>query len=297
MPDLDLRKLRYFLAVAEELNYGRAAERLHIAQPVLSRQITALERELGVALFDRSKRGTTLTDVGTLLVEDARALLNTAGALQRRARAAGRSDDRIAIGFMPGIIVTPVVRELRSRFPSLVVDVIRTGWDTQVELLHDGTVDASFVRLPVAQRGLRVTPLFTEPRVAVLPVGHPLLEHVSVTMTDLATLDLLQDPDAVPEWRDAATRVKPTALAIDHAGLPALHTVEEKLEHVAGGAGLVILPESTARFYTRPDVAYRAIDDLPGGAVAIAIEATRRSSSLDALVEIATEQFSPATTP
>jgi DNA-binding transcriptional LysR family regulator len=286
MTDLDLRKLRYFLVVAEELNYGRAAERLHIAQPVLSRQIAALERELGVTLLIRSKRGTSLTDVGALLVDDARSLLSTADTLQRRARTAGRADNRLTVGFMPGITVTNAIRELRVRFPELHVDVRRTGWDTQVELLLDGTLDASFVRLPIAKRGLRVVPLFAEPRVAVLPLGHPLLERESLTIADLASLDLLQDPDAVPEWRDAVARTRPDALSIDRAGLPVVRTVEEKLEYVAVGSGIVILPVSTARFYSRPDVAFRSVDDLPHSEVALAVAAAQPSPQLAALVEI-----------
>jgi len=124
MGDLDLRRLRYFLAVADELNCGRAADRLHIAQPVLSRQISVLERELGVVLFARSKRGTELTEAGLLLREDACAILQSA-ALQRRARVAGRTGQHFTVGFMPGIIVTPAVRLLEEEFPGLRVDVVR----------------------------------------------------------------------------------------------------------------------------------------------------------------------------
>ncbi|CAL9667547.1 LysR family transcriptional regulator [Streptomyces sp. enrichment culture] len=291
MADLDLRKLRYFLAVAEELHYGRAAERLHIAQPVLSRQITVLEKELGVSLFARSRRGTALTEAGTLLVEDARLLLAAATALQRRARVSGRGGVRFTIGFMPGVIVTMVVRRLRERFGDLRVEVVRTSWNDQLEVLHDGRVDASFVRLPVARRGLTLVPLFTEPRVAVLPEDHPLTRRRTVSMADLALLDLLQSPDAVPEWRDAAAEARPGALSLDREGLPIVHTVEEKLEHVAAGGGFVILPESTAAFYTRPDIAYRHVDELPETEVALAHEARRSSPVLDAIVEISRELF------
>jgi DNA-binding transcriptional LysR family regulator len=293
MSDLDLRKLRYFLAVADELNYGRAAERLHIAQPVLSRQITALERELGVTLFTRSKRGTQLTEAGTLLREDARALLRTAAALQRRARVAGRGGRHFTIGFMPGLIVTPVVRLLEEEFPGLRVDVVRTSWDDQVTMVHDGRIDASFVRLPVPRRGLRLISLFAEPRVVALPAGHPLEERTAVTLADLAPLDLLQDPDAVPEWRDLTASVRPSALSLDRAGLPVVHTVEEKLEHVAAGRGIVILPESTATFYTRPDVLYRPVTDLTPGEVALAFESRRSSSQLELLARTAAGLLAP----
>jgi DNA-binding transcriptional LysR family regulator len=292
MSDLDLRKLRYFLAVADELNYGRAAGRLHIAQPVLSRQITALERELGVALFARSKRGTQLTEAGLLLREDARALMQTAAALQRRARVAGREGQHFTVGFMPGIIVTPAVRLLQEQFPELCVDVVRTSWDDQVEMVHDGRVDASFVRLPVPRRGLTLIPLFCEPRVVALPASHYLAERKVVTVADLVPLDLMQDPDAVPEWRDLVAGARPSALTLDRVGLPTPHTVEEKLEHVAGERGVVVLPESTAMFYTRPDVVYRYVADLPPGEVALAFEARRSSTQLEALTRTAAELFS-----
>src|ERR1700761_9287 len=97
--DLDLRKLRYFVAVAEELHFGRAADRLHIAQPVLSRQIRVLEGELGTELFLRDRRGTVLTPAGEQLVDEARLLLAHADALLRRVRAAGEGVTRFTIGF------------------------------------------------------------------------------------------------------------------------------------------------------------------------------------------------------
>jgi len=297
MTDLDLRKLRYFLAVADELNYGRAADALHIAQPVLSRQITALERDLGVVLFERSKQGTRLTEAGELLREDARALLRTAGALKRRARIAGRAGKEFTVGFMPGLIVTPAVRRLEEEFPGLRVNVVRTAWDNQVEMVHDGRIDVSFARPPFPRRGLTLVPLFTEPRVVALPSGHPLAARESVPLAELTGLPLLQDPDAVPEWRDAHTRLYPGALALERAHLPIVHTVEEKLEHVAAERGIVIFPQSTAAFYTRPDIAYRPVPDLPPGEVVLAHVARRCSPELDAMVKIACELYAATPEP
>lgn len=291
MGDLDLRKLRYFLAVADELNYGRAAAHLHIAQPVLSRQITALERELGVALFARSKRGTELTEAGLLLRDDARALVATAAALQRRARVAGRAGQHFTVGFMPGVIVTPAVLLLEEQFPGLRVDVVRTSWDDQVEMVHDGRVDVSFVRPPVPRRGLTLIPLFHEPRVVALPATHVLAGRKVVLVADLGPFNLLQDPDAVPEWRDLVAESRPSALTLDRVGLPTPHTVEEKLEHVAAERGIVVLPESTAMFYTRSDVVYRYVADLPPGEVALAFEAGRSSPQLEVLARSAAELF------
>jgi DNA-binding transcriptional LysR family regulator len=258
--DLDLRKLRYFLAVADTLNFGRAAALLHIAQPVLTRQIRALEVQLGAQLFERSSRGTRLTPVGVELVGDARRLLHSARRLQQQARRSGRSDVRLAIGFMPGLVTSPLIRALHGRFPDLDVDVLRTGWDDQVEVLHDGRVDLSLVRLPVPRRGLAILPVVSEPRVAMLSVDHRLAHADHVTLDDLAGIPLLQDPSAVPELRGsrAAEAARPQA------------TVEEKLERVAIEQGLVVLPQSTARYYTRPDVIARAIPGLAPTEVGLA---------------------------
>ena len=115
--DLDLRKLRYFVAVAEHLNFGRAAEDLHIAQP-LSRQIRALEQELKAGLFVRGPRGTELTAAGQVLLEDARLLLPAADAARRRVLDAAASRTTFTVGFAPGLIVTDVVREFGQRRPT-----------------------------------------------------------------------------------------------------------------------------------------------------------------------------------
>ena len=107
--DVDLRKVRYFVAVAEDLNFGRAAQALHIAQPVLSRQIRALEQELKVQLFERDKRATGLTPAGEALLEDGRGLLAGADAVRRRVSGRDAGERVFTVGFMPGVIVTPAV--------------------------------------------------------------------------------------------------------------------------------------------------------------------------------------------
>jgi DNA-binding transcriptional LysR family regulator len=165
---------------------------------------------------------------------------------------------------MPGLTVTAAVRAMRESHPDLRVEVLRTGWTDQAEVLRDGRADVGYVRLPLDRRGLTLQPLLSEPRVAVLPAGHPLAGKPEVAIADLAGDTLLQDPAAVPEWQGDAVPV-PAA------------TVEEKLEHVAAGRGVSVLPLSTAEFYTRPDVAYARIGDISATTVCLAWDSARRS--------------------
>lgn len=280
--DVDLRKLRYFVVLADELNFGRAANRLHIAQPVLSRQIKALEDELRVRLFVRDKRSTELTDAGRQLLEDGRPLLAAAEALQRRVAQAARGTARFSIGFMPGITVTEWVRAFTARHPDVEVELVRTTWDDQVETLRDGRVDVGIVRLPIDQRGLTVRPMFTEPRVAVLPAGHRLAGKESIGVNDLAAEHLLNSPDAVPEWRDIAVESR------EGGAPPPRHysSVEEKLENVAAGHGIAIIPRSTSEYYTRPDVAHVPVTDIAPNQVCLAWIASRRSPLIHDFAEI-----------
>jgi DNA-binding transcriptional LysR family regulator len=282
--DVDLRKLRYFVALAEELHFGRAADRLHIAQPVLSRQIRALEAELHVQVFRRDRRSTELTPAGRQLLDDARPLLISATALRRRVVAASRTCSTFSLGFMPGIIVTSSVRALGLRYPELNVELVRTTWDDQVEVLHDGRVDVSIVRLPIDQRDLTVRPLFEEPRVVVLRADHLLAGKESVKIADLAEEHLLQNPDAVPEWRDIALELSDGTAEPP----PVIHSVEEKLEHVAAGTGISIIPISTASFYTRTDVVHIPVEDIAPNRVCLAWIASRRSRTIYDFAEIAT---------
>jgi DNA-binding transcriptional LysR family regulator len=255
---------------------------------VLSRQIRALEAELKVQLFVRDRRATELTPAGEQLLADARPLLANAEAARRRVGIAARGGDTFTVGFMPGLIVTAEVRILSSQHPELTVDVVRTNWDDQTDVIHDGRVDVSYVRLPIQPRGLELRPLLSEPRVVVLPAEHHLAGKEQVSIADLADEHLLQDPDAVPEWRDIATELRDTGR---RPATPYYRSVEEKLEHVAAGHGVIVLPLSTATFYTRADISHVDIDDIAPNQVCLAWDGSRRSPLIDEFVAIATSSL------
>lgn len=248
--DLDLRKLRYFTVLAESLNYSRAAEELHIAQPVLSRQIKVLENELGVRLFDRDSRGTTLTEAGEHLVESGKLLLASAAALQARLASVAAPVRTLTVGVMPGLLATSAATAFEAAHPACRVVVRRIGWDDQLEVVRDGTADIAYARDAEPDDDLDVVPLLQEGRDVVLPLDHPLASNPSITPGDLKDVLLLQDVAVAPEWRSAASpRVRRQAARMTHAP-----TVEEKLELVASGRGFVVLPRSTTAAYRRPDV-------------------------------------------
>ncbi|WP_447034693.1 LysR family transcriptional regulator [Streptomyces sp. DSM 118878] len=269
--DLDLRKLRYFTAVADQLHFGHAAEELHIAQPVLSRQIRALEQDLGASLFTRDRHGVALTDAGRQLLADAGPLLASAQAARRRVTVAARGRQRLMVGFRAGIAVIPAARAFEARHPDVVVDVQRIEGDEQAAMLLDGRIDVGYVRLPIDEVGLRVTPLYTEPRVAVLPVGHRLAGKAEVTEDDLAGEPLV--------WH-ADPSTQPTRRPHPNAGY-LVRGVDETLEHVAAGRGISFLARSATVFYSHPDISYVPIPGLAPDQVCLAVAASRTSPLVD----------------
>ncbi|GAA2559388.1 LysR family transcriptional regulator [Winogradskya consettensis] len=269
--DLDLRKLRYFAAVADKLHFGRAAEELHIAQPVLSRQIRALEHDLGTPLLTRDSHGVALTDAGRQLLIDVGPLLASAHAVRHRVAVAARGNRRLMVGFRAGITVTAAVREFATRHPDVLVDVQRIEGDDQATMLLDGRIDIGFVRLPIDETGLRVIPLYTEPRVAVLPAGHRFAGKEQITEADLAGEPLL--------WH-ADPGTQPTRRPHPNAGY-LVRGVDETLEHVAAGRGISFLARSATVFHSHPEVSFVPVPDMAPEQVRLAVAASRSSPMID----------------
>jgi DNA-binding transcriptional LysR family regulator len=280
--DIDLRKLRYFVSVAEQLHFRKAAEELHLAQPALSRSISALERELGTTLFERDKRSVTLTAAGRQLLDDAPPLLAAADATRRRVQRAGRGAHHLVVGFRAGILVTPAVRAFAAEHSEVTVAVERLEWDEQEEAILSGRVDIAYARQPISERGLRLIPLFAESRLAALPAGHRLAQRSCLSTVDLADEPQLRYLQAAP------------VPGLSGPQRP-LRSVEEKLEHVAAGHGIIVLPLSATQYYGRPDIVYVPVVDAEPDQVYLACEAARRSKLIADFIRVAESLYADDT--
>jgi DNA-binding transcriptional LysR family regulator len=267
--DLDLRKLRYFAAVAEHEHFGRAAEQLYIAQPVLSRQIRSLEQDLGCALLERTTRSVRLTPAGRQLQHEAADLLVEAADAARRVHQAARGGACLVVGFAPGLSVAAAVRAYETEQPGINIQLLRLNWYEQAESLRDGRADVGYLRRPFDAARLRITTIGSEPSVVCLPADHPLASKPELLQADLADQTTLD------------AQVRRTT------------TVEEKLELVAVGRGLAVLPRSVAEYYARPDLAYRQLSDAPAHDLCLATVKGRRQPHLLRFVAAAATALSP----
>ncbi|HET9141255.1 LysR substrate-binding domain-containing protein [Actinophytocola sp.] len=246
---MELRHLRYFVAVAEHLNFSRAARHLHLAQQSLSQQIGALERSLGVRLFDRDTRGTRLTDAGQLFLPEARAVLAQADHAVAVAQRAGRGEigrlDLVFLASTANYMLPPVVRALRERFPGLELTTHNAQIDELVAGLRDGRFDAAFTRPPLVA-DLATRTLATEPVCAVLPVGHPLATRVELHLADLADEDWVLTPrETWPPWHEKYDRDF-TAAGFTPRVVQRASGVSNLLGLVAAGVGITRLAASAS---------------------------------------------------
>ncbi|MEU9101019.1 LysR family transcriptional regulator [Streptomyces sp. NPDC048361] len=262
--DLDLRKLRYFVAVAEHRNFGRAAQALYITQPVLSRQIKAFEQELQCTLLVRSTRSVELTAAGERLHEEARTILAAVSTAVRRVHDVERGVQRLAVAFSPGLRVSEAVRAFTVRHPDVEIDLVPAVWWEQDTPLRDGRAQVGYLRRPFDDTGLRTVPIGREPRVACMPTAHRLAGRAELTAADLDGEHIID----TPRRRTAS--------------------LEEKFEHVAAGSDIALVPLSVARSYSRPDLVHIPVTDVPGADTCLAALAGRRPRLVRDFLEIAT---------
>lgn len=280
---METRELRYFVAVAEELHFGRAAQRLGIAQPPLSRAIRQLERRLGAPLLERTSRAVTLTEAGLVLLREGRAALDAVDAAERRTRRAALA----ATGRAGVVLVTKAgaSSELLSKLldgyaaepGAVTVDVLLCGPGEQEGLLRDGRADVALLHRPFdSTAGFDTEELRTEGQVVVLPAGHPLTGRTHLRMADVAAL-----PDLpMPRWPgvDGTYPDGPGPRVRDHTQL---------LQLIALGRATAILPDSV-RAQLHGDHAAVPVFDAPTVTTVIAWPPHSRSRAVAGLVHAAT---------
>jgi DNA-binding transcriptional LysR family regulator len=270
--DLDLRLVRYFTVVATRRHFGRAAADLLIAQPSLSRQIRRLEQQLGARLLDRTPQGTRLTEAGEVFLPRARALLRSAAQAAAATRAAAQPS-RITIGYTPGLIITPAVRQLRRQYPDADVQTLHLEWNEPRSALLDHRVDAVVTRLPLETGGLHVTILYDEPRMLLVPLDHRLAGKESVTLDDIADEPIPRMAD--PAW-NAHWRIDPRPDGSPAPDGPFVAALEDKNELIASGQAVAIVPAGVYNGQVRPDL---TTIPLHGVAPSHVIVATRRDDA------------------
>jgi len=272
--DVHLRDLRYFLAVADELHFTRAAQRLFVSQPALSRQIRVLEQHVRAPLFVRSPRGVHLTSAGRALVPFARRTVDTWDEAQSAVAAAAAADSRtLTVGMSIGIgrgLVPVAVEGFQRRHPGFRVDFQQFAFDDRTVGLESGVSDLAFCWLPLpADSGLEHRVLVSEERHLALPRDHPLAERDELTMADLRDEPFLALPESTGSLRDYW-------LAVDaREGHPVrigavVHGPEEAVTALGRGLGVALISAGNAEIYQRPEFVVRPVRGLPPGELAIA---------------------------
>jgi DNA-binding transcriptional LysR family regulator len=281
---MELRHLRYFRAVAEELHFGRAAERLHIAQPPLSQQIRALERELGVALLTRSTRKVELTPAGSAYLERAVTILDAVDdATELAQRVAGGSAGRLVIGCVGSAtysLLPALVRALREALPGVEVNVRGEMLaPAQISALVAGEIDLALLRPPVEHPAVQVETIRSDRLLVALPDGHPLSASAVVDIADLRGAEFVVHAGHGHSVMNSVVN----ALCAEAGYVPRVrHEVEETstlVTLVAAGLGVAVVPEPTAALGV-PGVHYRP---LSGGHL----------DTVDLLAAHATRAYSP----
>jgi DNA-binding transcriptional LysR family regulator len=265
---LEARQMRYFVAVAEELHFGRAAVRLHMSQPPLSQQIRQLEELLGVQLFARTKRLVKLTHAGGVFLDQARALLIGLDDAVDTVRAAARGEaGLLRLGCTAASaysIVPPLMRSFKERYPNVEVVLQERLTSDQARDLNEGRLDIGLVRLPIDQPGLATEKLLEERLIAAIPADHPLASERIVDINDLQGLPLICfSREGARYFHDMVERLL-TANHVSPVVVQRATQLHVVVALVSAGLGLAVVPDAAARVLV-DRVVYRPLraDSLP----------------------------------
>jgi DNA-binding transcriptional LysR family regulator len=292
--NLELRQLRYFLAVAQELHFGKAALRLHMTQPPLSQTIMALEQLLGTPLFVRSRRGVSLTPAGCALLPEARRILQQTQQLPELVlRAANGEVGQLALAFVSSAdysVLPPLLRAYRSAYPAVKIRLQEATSDLQLADLLAGRIDAGLLIPPLpgnTELELDYLALLSEPLILAAPAGMPELEgKQAVSLAALPRLPLIIFPRAIaPKLYDAILTVFGNAGITPEIGQQAIQ-MQTIVSLVSAGMGLALVPQSVSNLM-RPGVEYRALlDPTPQVETGLAWRRDNRSPVLAGFLEL-----------
>jgi DNA-binding transcriptional LysR family regulator len=259
---VELRQLRYFVALAEDLHFGRAAGRLGIAQPGLTQHIQRLESELGVALFDRSQRRVQLSAAGAVLLEEGRRVLAQADRAVALTERAGRGEvGRLVLGVAESAsyaILPELLRVYRGAYPDVDLSVRMMTTAAQVAAVRSGEIDAGLARTPVDTQGLGVRTIRVDPVAVLLPDGHPLARADAVALRELAGEPLVIYPAAPrTSWVDFMLSVFREA-GVEPGPVQEASDAFTAMAFVAAGLGITLVPGSSGLF-ARPGLVWRPL--------------------------------------
>lgn len=261
---MELRHLRYFITVAEELHFGRAAQRLHIAQPPLSQQIRQLEEELGVVLFHRTKRSVQLTDAGQVFLEEAKqVLIQAAQAVQAAQRASRGEIGQLVVSFVSSAaynVLPKILQAFRARFPEVNLALHELTTDKQLQGLRDGWIDVGFLRPPIEDDTLSLATIFKESLVVALPEIHPLSRQPQVPLKALINEFFILFPRPLgPKLYDQIVGLCQQAGFSPNVVQEAIQ-MQTIVSLVAAEIGIALVPASVQNLQRR-GVIYKAIQE------------------------------------
>jgi DNA-binding transcriptional LysR family regulator len=283
---VELRQIRSFLSVAETLHFGRTAELIHISQPALSLQIRALEEEVGVRLFERNRRKTTLTAAGFAFRDDAAAALSQLEQGVRRARLAANGKlGLLRIGFISTAgseIVPDIVRQFRELNPEVEFSLRNILTAEQVQMLETGSLDIGFLRLPIGEHSaLDVVPVHREPFVLVVPSSHKLAKRKRVRLRELAGQDfVMYERIYAPGFHDLIFGILRDARIIPNVSQTA-GEIPTLISLVDSRMGITILPASAVKHSVASVVACEILDRIPMSEIGIAVSKRFRAAVVD----------------
>jgi DNA-binding transcriptional LysR family regulator len=292
--NIELRHLRYFLVVAEELHFSRAADRLDIAQPPLSQMIRRLEHELGVSLFHRTKRRVSLTDAGIIFQEEAkRTLAQAEHAIQSVRRASRGELGRIVVGFIGSAtysVLPPIIRRFREQYPDVDLTLQELSTVQQINALREGQLQVGFLRPFQPEPLLKSTVVLREPLLVALPEQHRLAQQAKIPMRTLANEPFILFPRSLaPELHDQiislCQRARFSPRVVQEAmQLPTIVSL------VAAGIGVAVIPASLQNL-GRAGVHYRTIrESTPKAELVMAWRAEKPSALLQSFLRMVIEE-------